>query len=207
MYDPRHSLLEHNAGDWQGYFVRFNGSFVEQERFQTSLRLRESQGQIQVCLTHVSSGQEHSMNFSTLPDQMQVSETGDWSLGPTFLTHSHCAIELCVVNQQQRRRLIVQQGMNGLDRVVYVIEVKGDAGRVEPPTPTQPLVMNSTQCGGYELWQPEPGVELLFTSREREDVEQPVWGLRWRDHRGETHQIVRRYGRQRLLEPLSPQWI
>jgi hypothetical protein len=204
MNDPRDSLLLHNSGFWQGCFVRLDHTGKEQERFPTSLDVKEAEGFIQTCLTYKQSGRQQSMNFGSLPSSMQVTQTGHWSTGPSFITPWNWVAELCVVNQQQRRRMIVRHGANGLDRVIYVVEAK--QGTVQPEL-SQPLDCQSTSFGQLLIWSPEPGVELFLDPRDRQQGDLTGCGIRWCDHNKITHQILRQYDRAGALTPLSDNWI
>ena len=131
----RDALLLHNSGIWQGCFVRLDHTGKEQERFPTSLEVNEDEGFIQTCLTYKQSGRQQSLNFGSLPASMQVTRTGHWSTGPSFITPWNWVAELCVVNQQQRRRMIVRHGVSGLDRVIYVVEAKQGVLQADPLQP------------------------------------------------------------------------
>ena len=204
MNDLRSTLLIHNSGIWQGCFVRLNHTGKEQERFFTSLDVRETDGVIQTCLTYKGNGRQQSMNFASLPPSMQVTQTGHWSTGPSFITPWNWVAELCVVNQQQRRRMIVRHDVSGLDRVIYVVETK--QGAVQQNTP-QPLQCQSKSFGSLLIWSPEPGVELFLDPRNRQQGDITGCGIRWCDHKGITHQILRQYNTAGALCPLSDHWI
>ena len=204
MNDLRSTLLLHNTGHWQGCFIRLDHAAKEQERFSTSLEVKETEGVIQTSLTYTESGRQQSMNFRSLPTTMQVTQTGDWSTGPDFITPWSWVAELCVVNQQQRRRMIVRHGISGLDQVIYVVEAKRGLG---PARPLQPLHCQSTSFGSLLIWQPEPGVELFIDPRDRQQGDITGCGIRWRDHNGITHQILRQYNAAGALIPLAFSWI
>ena len=204
MIDPRNILLLHNSGHWQGCFIRLDHTAKEQERFSTSLEVEETEGIIQTCLTYTESGRQQSMNFESLPPTMQVTQTGDWSTGPDYITPWSWVAELCVVNQQQRRRMIVRHGVSGLDRVIYVVETKKGTDQVSP---SQPLHCQSSTFGSYSIWQPEPGVELFIDPRDRQQGDITGCGIRWCDHHGITHQILRQYNAAGALTPLANEWI
>ena len=204
MNDLRNTLILHNSGVWQGCFVRLDHTGQEQERFSTSLDVKEADGIIQTCLTYKESGRQQSMNFASLPPSMQVTQTGHWSTGPSYITPWNWVAELCVVNQQQRRRMIVRHGVNGLDRVIYVVEAK--QGTVQPEL-SQPLHCQSTSFGSLLSWSPEPGVELFLDPRDRQQGDITGCGIRWCDHNGTTHQILRQYNTAGALCPLSDSWI
>ena len=204
MNDLRNTLLLHHRGVWQGCFVRLDHTGKEQERFSTSLDVKEADGVIQTCLTYKESGLQQSMNFESLPPSMQVTQTGHWSTGPSFITPWNWVAELCVSNQQQRRRMIVRHGVSGLDRVIYVVEAKHGIVQQNPP---QPLQCQSKSFGSRMIWNPEPGVELFLDPRDRQQGDITGCGIRWCDHNGTTHQIMRQYNTTGALCPLSDSWI
>ena len=204
MNDLRNTLILHNSGVWQGCFVRLDHTGQEQERFSTSLDVKEADGIIQTCLTYKESGRQQSMNFASLPPSMQVTQTGHWSTGPSSITPWNWVAELCVGNQQQRRRIIVRHGVSGLDRVIYVVEAKHGIVQQNPP---QPLQCQSTSFRSLLIWNPEPGVELFLDPRDRQQGDITGCGIRWCDHNGTTHQILRQYNTAGALCPLSDSWI
>jgi hypothetical protein len=204
MNDLRNTLLLHNSGYWQGCFVRLDHTGKEQERFTTSLEVMEKEGVIQTCLIYKESGRQQSMNFESLPPTMQVTQTGDWSTGPNFITPWNWVAELCVVNQQQRRRMIVRHGVSGLDRVIYVVEAKQG---IDQTIPLQPLHCQSTSFGSFLIWKPEPGVELFIDPRDRQQGDITGCGIRWCDDNGITHKILRQYNAAGALNPLADDWI
>ena len=204
MNDLRNTLLLHNSGHWQGFFVRLDHTGKEQERFTTSLEVMEKEGVIQTSLTYKESGRQQSMNFESLPPTMQVTQTGDWSTGPNFITPWNWVAELCVVNQQQRRRMIVRHGVSGLDRVIYVVEAKQG---IDQTIPLQPLHCQSTSFGSFLIWKPEPGVELFIDPRDRQQGDITGCGIRWCDDNGITHKILRQYNAAGALNPLADDWI
>jgi len=111
---------------------------------------------------------------------------------------------MCVVRAEERRRIVVRHGSSGLDQVVYVIEAKGSTPLSAP--------RNSVQCqmekqGDWCIWRPEPDVELLLDTRQRSTGDPTVCGLRWTGKDGDQRQIVRRYDRTGLLQPLTESWL
>ena len=204
MTNHRSNLLLHNSGDWRGCFIRLDQNGQEQERFSTSLDVKEVAGVIETCLTYNETGRQQSMNFVALPSSMQVTETGNWSTGPDFITPWSWVAELCVVNRHQRRRMIVRHGVSGLDRVIYVVEAKHG---ITPPKTAQPLQCQSSSFGSLLIWEPEPGVELFLDPRDRQQGDITGCGIRWRDHDGVTHQILRQYNEAGVLSPLADVWI
>ena len=203
MHDPRAALLQHNIGQWAGCFIRLNGDGHEQERFPTSLSVKDSDGLIQTCLTYVHTGQQRSMSFQSLPPSMQVCHDGGWSLGPTSITPWSWVAELCVVYQSERRRIVVRHGVSGLDQVVYVVE---SADLYNPAFSTDPIQCPRRREGNLMIWQPEAGVELLLDARDRQTGDATACGLRWSLADGSVRQMVRRYDGNGSLLSLSPEW-
>ena len=204
MDDHRADLLRYNIGSWQGCFIRLRSDGREDERFNTTLSVKEVEGVIQTRLTYLSNGQQRSMNFLELPFTMQVSRSGGWSLGPGSITPFNWVGEMCVVRRDERRRIIVRHGASGLDQVVYVIETKGS----KPPQPPRiPIQCQMERQGDWSLWRPEPDVELLLDSRQRSTGDVTVCGLRWIGIDGDQRLIVRRYDANGLLQPLSESWV
>ncbi len=116
MHDPRAALLQHNSGHWKGCFIRLGSSGNEDDRFPTSLKVQERDGVIENCLTYLSSGEQRSMNFETVPFTMQVNSSGGWSLGPSAITPLAWVGELSVVHGEERRRVVARHGFHGLDQ-------------------------------------------------------------------------------------------
>ena len=203
MHDSRSSLLLHNVGCWEGLFVRLDAAGKEQDRFATSLEVKEVDGVIKTCLTYAQSGRQQSMNFSSIPSSMQVNKHGHWSTGPEFITPWSWVAEFCLVNQFQRRRMIVRHGVNGLDRVIYVVEAR--AGQ-EIPQSVQPICCQSRSFGSLLIWEPEPGVELYLDPRDRQQGDITGCGICWSDQNGIMHKILRQYNSDGVLCPLSESW-
>ena len=202
-HDHRSALVTHNTGLWEGFFLRLDATGVEQERLSTLLEVKETRGIIQTCLTYQNSGQQQSVNFKSLPTSMQVSDQGHWSTGPEFITPWNWVSELCVVNPQQRRRMIVCHGATGLDRIIYVVEARTGS---QLPHPDSPLNCQSRPFGSLIIWQPELGVELIIDPRNREQGDATGCGIRWIDQNGNKLQILRQYNNAGLLTPRSDVW-
>ncbi len=202
MHDPRSALLQHNSGRWAGCFIRLNPEGRELERFPTQLDVRDTDGVVESRLTYLNSGQERTMAFRELPFTMQVSPTGDWSLGPSAITPWSWVGELCVVRNGERRRAIVRHGVKGLDGLVYVVETL-DASA---PALNEPLCSRIETSGTFTLWHPEPGVELLLDTRARQSGDATACGIRWRHPGGDVLQVVRRYDEGGQLLPLETTW-
>ena len=203
MHDQRAALLQHNIGRWAGCFIRLNGDGYEQARFPTSLSVKECDGLIQACLSYEHTGQQRSMTFQTLPPAMQVSSQGGWSLGPSSITPRSWVAELCVVHQQERKRIVARHGVSGLEQVVYVVEIEGTR---KPEAPMEPLQCRRQSEAGLMIWEPEEGVELLLDPRDRQAGDATACGLRWTLPDGTVRQMVRRYGANGGLLPLSQAW-
>ena len=203
MHDQRAALLQHNIGRWAGCFIRLNGDGHEQTRFPTSLSVKECDGLIQACLSYEHTGQQRSMTFQTLPPSMQVSPNGGWSLGPTSITPRSWVAELCVVHQQERRRIVVRHGVSGLEQVVYIVEIEGTR---KPEALKEPLQCRAHSAADLLIWEPEEGVELLLDQRDRQAGDATACGLRWTLADGTVRQMVRRYGANGGLLPLSQAW-
>lgn len=203
MHDPRAALLQHNIGQWAGCFIRLNGDGLEQERFPTSLSVKDSDGLIQTCLTYGHTGQQRSMSFQSLPPSMQVCPDGGWSLGPTSITPWSWVAELCVVHQRERRRIVVRHGVSGLEQVVYVVEMQATSPAEAPLAPIQCRARSAAEL---VIWEPEQGVELLLDRRDRQIGDASACGLRWSLADGTVRQMVRRYDSDGSLRPLSQTW-
>ena len=203
MGDPLSNLIAHNSGCWHGWFMRLNEAGSEQERFPTQLEVQAKGAAFEACLTYLNSGQQRRMQFSTLPSTMQVNSMGCWSLGPLSITPWNWVGELCVVVGQQRRRIIVRHSTSGIQEVVYVREAQDKSLAIAA---SQPLQCSIQSAGPYGLWTPEPGVDLLIDSRQRQMGDATCCGLRWAHPNGETSTIVRRYGADGMLQPIDDAW-
>ena len=107
LADRRHQLLAHNAGIWEGAFVRLDATGQEQERFASHLLVEDSDGRIEASLTNCNSGELRRMAFREPPAEMQISPEGHWSLGPDRIGPWPWVSELCLVHGEQRRRAVV----------------------------------------------------------------------------------------------------
>mgnify|MGYP003326391947 CR=1 FL=1 len=167
------------------------------------LEINSTEKTIEACLTHTHTGDQRLMTFNELPSTMQINSVGCWSLGPELITPWNWVAELCVVAERQRRRIIVRHSSDGIEQVVYVREARDQhVSTVE----TQPLNCIIRPCGGYSIWQPEPDVELLLDSRDRQMGDATCCGLRWFGSHGGSTSMVRRYGSDGTLHPISDAW-
>jgi hypothetical protein len=103
LADHRHQLLAHNAGIWEGAFVRLDATGQEQERFASHLLVEDKDGRIEASLTNRNSGDVRRMAFREPPAEMQISPQGHWSLGPDRIGPWPWVSELCLVHGEQRR--------------------------------------------------------------------------------------------------------
>lgn len=200
-FDPRSTLLAHNAGTWEGSFVRCDGLGAELERFASLLTVRDEQGTIEAALTNRSSGSVRRMAFQQPPAEMQIDPQGHWSLGPDRLGPWPWVCELCLVAGQRRRRAVVRHDATGLASLVLVWEAR--PGVVDPPPPP-PLALAArplAAAGARRLWQAGPGLEVETMEGPRGGAEQVL--LRWWPEGAAPLTIVRAYDRFGSLLPLA----
>ena len=100
----RSTLLIHNAGIWEGQFVRLDPGGREQSRFASHLSVLDTDGLIEASLTNRDSGEVRRMAFREPPAEMQISPQGHWSLGPDRIGPWPWVNELCLVHGDQHRR-------------------------------------------------------------------------------------------------------
>jgi len=200
----RATLLAHNAGTWEGWFVRCDGRGRELERFASLLTVQDQQGTIEAALTNRSSGSVRRMAFQQPPAEMQIDPRGHWSLGPDRIGAWPWVCELCLVVGPRRRRVVVRHGSEGLESLVLVWEAR--PGVVDPP-PAAPLILSSrplaSEAAAVRLvWQPDPRLELETMAGPRGVGAEQVL-LRW-DPEGTAVQTLRRaYGSYGALIPLG----
>ena len=200
----RQILLTHNAGIWQGTFIRLDGNGRELERFGSHLEVADRAGIIHADLTNRSTGKVRSMQFAEPPAEMQISPEGHWSLGPDRIGPWPWVCELCLVWGEQRRRAVVRHHSSGLESLVLVWEAR--PGVVDPP-PAAPLILSShplasDAAAARLVWQPDPRLELETMAGPR-GVEAEQVLLRW-DPEGTAVQTLRRaYGSYGALIPLG----
>ena len=179
----RRALLEHNSGEWHGLFIRLDHAGVEQNRFNTVLRVQEEADQVVAALTDCSSGQTRTMGFGELPAAMQVDPAGHWSLGPDPYTPWNWNHELCLTVGQQRRRLIVRGNSVGLQSLVLVQEARGG---IQLADPEAPLRCSINSQGDRHCWNLQADVQLVLDGRD--------CSLRWQQANGSWLAITRHYG-------------
>ena len=198
---PRERLLTHNAGIWQGTFIRLDAQGRELERFASHLDVAERQGTIHADLTNRSSGTVRSMQFVEPPPEMQISRAGHWSLGPDRIGAWPWVCELCLVWGEQRRRIVVRHGLTDLESLVLVSE-----GRVghEPSPPAAPLQAPSERVDGHHRrWTLEPqGSVIVTTMASREPGLAEAVSLMWEPEPGLSLSLTRRYDQYGMLRPL-----
>lgn len=198
----RQILLDHNAGVWDGTFVRFDGNGRELERFGSHLEVADRAGLIHADLTNRSSGAVRSMQFAEPPAEMQISPQGHWSLGPDRIGPWPWVCELCLVWGEHRRRVVVRHHSSGLDSLVLVAE--GRPG-CEPEPPASPLQARATAQGAdRNRWSfgQDPTVWVTtMAHRAPGQPEEVVLG--WQPQPGQSLQIERRYSEHALLVALE----
>jgi len=197
----RATLLRHNAGVWQGTFIRLDGQGREQERFASHLEVAERQGPIHADLTNRSSGTVRSMQFDQPPAEMQISPAGHWSLGPDRIGPWPWVCELCLVWGAQRRRIVVRHSLRDLESLVLVSE--GRPGH-EPTPPAAPLLVRpQTVERHHRLWRLEQQPDVTVTTMaSREPGIAEAVSLRWEPEPGIALSLMRRYDAFGLLQTL-----
>lgn len=202
-FSRRDTLLAHNAGHWQGTFIRLDGQGREIERFPSSLLVEEQGPLIVASLTNSSTGNVRSMEFAEPPAEMQISPMGHWSLGPDRIGPWPWVSELCLVHGDRRRRVVVRHGSDGVESVVLVSEGRPGCADGPPLAPHQA----SVSCSGtQQLWlledTPTNRVEVQVMGQRSFGVPESV-SLRWQPTGAGTLDIHRRYAASGLLEPLA----
>ncbi|MCT0225225.1 DUF3598 family protein [Synechococcus sp. CS-1328] len=210
----RITLLQHNAGLWEGSFIRLDGQGHELDRFASHLEVQErtigpedfALPEIEAALTNGSSGAVRTMRFREPPSEMQISPDGHWSLGPSRIGPWTWVSELCVVLGDRRRRVVIELAADGLSSLVYVNE--GRPGRQDPvpPAPLRlPPPTTVWQANGLSLlrWQPEADVQIDIPLQRQPDQPQMV-ALQWQPAWArQGARIERRHDRYGLLESIS----
>jgi len=193
---PRSTLLTHNAGVWEGTFVRLEGQpggeAVEAERFASRLLVEDRDGMVEASLTNLSSGNVRSMRFAEPPAEMQITAAGHWSLGPDRIGAWPWVCELCLVAGERRRRAVVRLEGERLISLVLVIEAR--PGRSDPP-PIAPLRLPAIRQADGWLWRPSPDLEVRTAAGWVE--------LTWQSPPGHSCRLRRAYGEHGLLQPLE----
>ncbi|MFM7550231.1 MAG: DUF3598 family protein [Cyanobacteriota bacterium] len=207
-FSRRDTLLRHNAGTWQGSFIRLDASGQERERFASSLLVEQRGSLIVASLTNGSTGTVRTMEFEEPPPEMQVDPAGHWSLGPERIGPWPWVSELCLVQGDRRRRMVVRHGSDTIESVVFVSE--GRPGCADAP-PTYPHRSTAVQTAGGDgdqaVWLLEHTatnrVELQLMARRRFGMAQQVT-LRWQPAGSDWLEIRRSHAASGMLEPLSP---
>ena len=136
---PPATLLAHNAGVWEGTFVRLEGrpegEALEIERFASRLVVEHQGGTVDASLTNLDSGNVRSMRFAEPPAEMQISPEGHWSLGPDRIGSWPWVSELCLTAGDHRRRAVVRLEGERLISLVVVIEARPGLSDPPPPAP------------------------------------------------------------------------
>lgn len=197
----RGTLLAHNAGTWEGTFVRFDGCGKELERFGSHLAVSDHNGTIEAALTNRTTGQVRTMAFQEPPAEMQITPAGQWSLGPDRIGPWPWVSELCLVWGEQRRRAIIRHNSSGLQSLVLVVEGRPQLQSGLPPAPPAPLQLIRQDLGRQQSWSLGDLVVISQADRQESSFDEGV-GLRWQPTAGLQLQIERRYSPAGLLEPL-----
>lgn len=194
----RQALLGPNAGTWKGVFIRLDSSGVESERFPTRLEVREAGAEIEASLAYLHTGRVATMRFAEPPDEMRITETGHWSLGPDRTGPWPSLCELCAVHGDRRRRVVVRHGADRLESVVFVSEARPGVGEALPMEPLRAVVR--PLGAGRVLWELESGVELE-TQAERLPEQPLLTTLRWRQQPQVALEVRRRFEANGLPSP------
>lgn len=195
-FDRRATLLAHNAGLWEGTFIRLegqpDGEAVEVERFASRLLVEDRDGTVDASLTNLDSGNVRSMRFAQPPAEMQISPEGHWSLGPERIGAWPWVAELCLAGGERRRRAVVRLEGERLISLVVVVEAR--PGVDETPSPPSWRLPAIRQAEGL-LWRPAADLEVRAAAGSVE--------LAWRQPAGETLRLRRAYSQYGLLLPLE----
>lgn len=193
--DRRATLLAHNAGIWEGSFVRLegrpDGEAVEVERFASHLVVEDRDGTVDASLTNLTSGSVRSMRFSEPPPEMQITAEGHWSLGPDRIGAWPWVSELCLAAGSRRRRAVVRLEGDRLISLVVVIEAR--PGIAEAPAPPPWRLPAIRQAEGWR-WRAADDLEVCAA---------PGWlELAWQPQPGQLLRLRRSYSEYGLLLPL-----
>jgi hypothetical protein len=200
-FDRRATLLARNAGHWEGSFIRLDGQGLESERFGTRLHVRETDGQIEAALTYVNTGKVATMRFAEPPALMAISPDGHWSLGPDKTGPWPAVMELCLVDGQRRRRLVVRHGAERLESVVVVVEARPGAVDPAPLPPLRARVLPGMNGSGSVCWELTDDLTLT-TALERRFGEPLAVRLSWRRPLAGRELVLERiYGANGLPQP------
>lgn len=197
-FDRRATLLQHNAGIWEGTFVRLegqaDGEAVEAERFASRLEVADRSGTVEADLTNLASGTVRSMRFAEPPAEMQITAEGHWSLGPDRIGAWPWVSELCLTAADRRRRAVVRLEGERLISLVVVSEAR--PGIDEAPAPPPWRLPALRQAEGL-LWRPAADLEVRAATGWVE--------LAWQAQPGPLLRLRRAYSAYGLLLPLDRQ--
>lgn len=195
----RDTLLTHNAGIWQGSFIRLDGNGREIERFGSRLEVADRDGTIHADLTNCTTGKVRSMQFAEPPAEMQISPEGHWSLGPDRIGPWPWVCELCLVWGEQRRRIVVRHHSSGLESLVLVTE--GRPGSESQP-PAAPLLLIPSNAGSHQQrWalEDQPAAVWAITMASRPTSQPEMVSLHWQPEPGIELSLERCYSEHGLL--------
>lgn len=194
--DRRATLLIHNAGLWEGTFVRLegqpDGEAIEVERFASRLLVEDREGTVDASLTNLDRGSVRSMRFAAPPAEMQITVDGHWSLGPDRIGAWPWVCELCLTAGDRRRRAVVRLEGERLISLVVVIEAR--PGISDPP-PVAPLRLPAIRQAQGCLWRPAPDLEVRVASGWVE--------LAWQPQPDSQYRLRRAYSEFGLLQPVE----
>lgn len=201
---PRQRLLEVNGGCWEGLFHRLGPDGREIERFPTRLRVSDEDGTIEAALTYLNPGRTVPMRFREPPAAMQISAAGHWSLGMDRMGPWPWIAELCVVQGERRRRVVLRHGVERLESFTYAREWRPGLADGGPATPLV-AVIESIAPGetGGSRWRLDDDVEVIIAPGPGQAGPVRV-ALSWQPVGGPLCRIERRYTPYGLLEPLAP---
>ena len=199
----RTTLLNRNAGVWEGTFIRLDGNGLETERFDSHLEVADHHGMVDAALTNLSSGQVRNMRFRDPPPEMQITTAGHWSLGPDRIGPWPWVSELCLTHHDQRRRAVIRLGIDRLESLVVVIEGRPDHRDWAPPPPLRSSARPDPDDAHRLVWEVVPGLEVTTMAVRTSGSPQSV-GLRWRPEPGVQLELTRSHGAAGLLLPLQP---
>lgn len=192
----RTTLLSHNAGLWEGCFVRLegqpDGQALEVERFASRLLVEDRAGTVDASLTNLDSGSVRSMRFAEPPAEMQITTEGHWSLGPDRIGAWPWVSELCLTAGDRRRRAVLRLEGERLISLVVVTEAR--PGLSDPPSPAPWRLPAIRQAQGW-LWRPAPDLEVKAASGWVE--------LDWQPEAARRCRLRRAYSEFGLLLPVE----
>ena len=196
VFDRRATLLAHNAGLWEGCFVRLEGQeggqALEVERFASRLLVEDRQGTVDASLTNLDSGSVRSMRFAEPPAQMQITAEGHWSLGPDRIGAWPWVCELCLTAGDRRRRAVVRLEGERLISLVVVVEAR--PGISDAPSAAPLRLPAIRQAQGW-LWRPAADLEVRAGAGWVE--------LDWQAQPGRRCRLRRAYSEFGLLLPVQ----